>query len=316
MREHQRLELELKRDRDEQRYRLVSVVLPMTITGFAGVLYSVREARIAPAYSEISSAAIALLLVSSATLLAIPALRALLLYLDHSRPSGRASWTPVSGPKYSKPRSATGASSKESNPQSDGDTPVFKSTALNERAPANSRRDEADDLVRAINATRTRLKRTAAEVGRRGNVNLAFGMLIAGIGLVFLAATSVSITPEMFGDFKKSLPWILVRLALVVAIEILAYFFLKMYRSAHEERRYINNEMTGAESRALAVVLATRNGDQPVAAELVKILMSVDRNQILQKDQTTRDIEHARIEAEKKSDLTKLLLDALKSTKQ
>lgn len=167
-----------------------------------------------------------------------------------------------------------------------------------------------------------RLTREISDLRLRSNVNLALGMLITAVG-VYLLWTTVSmidmseslksiandsaVTDSLF--FRNLALPLLPRITLVVFIEIFAYFFLRLYRDGLAEIKYFQNELTNVQSKVLAVEMAISSGSLDVIPVAFAGLAQTERNFILQKDQTTVELEKAKSESE----LTRNVLKAIPS---
>ncbi|HSV80097.1 MAG TPA: hypothetical protein VLK85_12975 [Ramlibacter sp.] len=152
-------------------------------------------------------------------------------------------------------------------------------------------------------ATRTRLMAEITALTRRGSLNLLLGISITMVGLSFLGAAVYNApsgqSPEQF------LMHFLPRLSLVAIMELFAYFFLRLYKVSLQETKYFQNELTNAEARALAVTAALKGQDGKPIADVISGLMQVDRNHVLEKGQTTAQLEQARLEKESLGDILK-----------
>jgi len=93
------------------------------------------------------------------------------------------------------------------------------------------------------------------------------------------------------------------RLSLVLIIEIIAFFFLKLYAKALGELRYVQNEMTNIESKLLATNISLASNNQEFIRRSIDTLLATERNFVIEKGQTTIEIEKEKIE-----------LDSIRST--
>jgi hypothetical protein len=62
--------------------------------------------------------------------------------------------------------------------------------------------------------------------------------------------------------------------------------------------KYFQNEITNVEHRQIAIDAAMERGGDDQWKDLLMVLVRTERNRILEKGQTTIDIEHARIEGD------------------
>ncbi|MHA0915373.1 hypothetical protein ACR9H8_11595 [Kosakonia cowanii] len=156
-----------------------------------------------------------------------------------------------------------------------------------------------------------RLRREITDLRLRSNVNLLIGMVITGGGL-YLLWTTVSIidSSELLkqlaseGDdsnykfIKNIVLPIIPRVLLVVFIEVFAYFFLKLYKNGLSEIKYFQNELTNIESKLAAVEFSHMTKNQDALKISIESLSKTERNFILDKGQTTVELERAKSESE------------------
>jgi hypothetical protein len=135
---------------------------------------------------------------------------------------------------------------------------------------------------------------------RRGNVNLMLGILMTAIGLAILG-WSVYYAPG--GKLEDLLAYFAPRLTLGILIQVFSYFFLRLYKQSLSEIKYFQNEITNIESQQLAILLAQSSSDTALPTRIVEALMKTERNFLMNKDQTTIELERERIEQSKVSEL-------------
>ncbi|WP_157595452.1 hypothetical protein [Plesiocystis pacifica] len=162
----------------------------------------------------------------------------------------------------------------------------------------DAHRRQTEPLDQTFKISHRRLERAVASLERKNTLNLVMGMIIAFIGLGILAflieppqATvgEVSLQPATY--LLSYAP----RFSGVVIVEILALFFLKLYRSGLLDIKYYHNELTNLEfkfsgAKAALASSATTNADSPI-----QHLMATERNFILEKGQSTIELERARM---------------------
>jgi hypothetical protein len=173
-----------------------------------------------------------------------------------------------------------------------------------------------------------RLRREISDLRRRANINLLIGMAITAGGL-YLLWTTVSIVDssellrQLAGEdassnarFLKNLLLPLIpRAMLVVFLEIFAYFFLQLYKSGLSEIKYFQNELTNVESRILAVEFGFVAGNRDHVKTSLDSLAKTERNFVLEKGQTTVELERAKADAATSKNLLKIIPDILKAKK-
>lgn len=156
-----------------------------------------------------------------------------------------------------------------------------------------------------------RLRREITDLRLRSNVNLLIGMVITGGGL-YLLWTTVSIIDSSellkqlasegndsnYKFIKNIVLPIIPRVLLVVFIEVFAYFFLKLYKNGLSEIKYFQNELTNIESKLAAVEFSHLTKNQDALKISIESLSKTERNFILDKGQTTVELERAKSESE------------------
>jgi hypothetical protein len=166
------------------------------------------------------------------------------------------------------------------------------------------------EVSRNFEETRNRLSLEIAALGRRGNLNLILGIITTVSGLVLLATFVFSQTDTPTETIPFALHF-LPRLTLVLFIEIFAYFFLRLYKSSLSEIKYFQNELTNVEQKNAALISSIQYGENAVRNEVISKLASTERNHVLEKGQTTVELEKTRIEKEGLSDMAKRLAELL-----
>ncbi|GAB6389003.1 hypothetical protein STUTZSP0542_25420 [Stutzerimonas marianensis] len=178
--------------------------------------------------------------------------------------------------------------------------------------------DSSKDIVQ-------RLRREIADLRLRSNVNLLIGMSITAGGLYLLWSTVSMVDAsellkqlasegaESNGSFLKNLILPIVpRILLVVFIEVFAYFFLKLYKDGLSEIKYFQNELTNVESKLAAVEFSYITNNQESLRISIEALSKTERNFVLEKGQTTVELERAKSESELTRNIIKTIPDFFK----
>jgi hypothetical protein len=164
------------------------------------------------------------------------------------------------------------------------------------------------ETSRHFEDSRSRLSQELSALGRRGNLNLALGIVTTVSGLIFLGIFVITTNPNAQDPWSFAIHFI-PRLTLVVFIEVFAYFFLRLYKGSLAEIKYFQNELTNLEAKFVALKVVCTVGDTATANDVVSKLASTERNYILEKNQTTVDLEHAKLERETLKELINRLTD-------
>lgn len=171
---------------------------------------------------------------------------------------------------------------------------VYKET-LNNIESKVSNSNQLKEVESVFFKTLERLNNEISALSRRGNLNLSLGILTTIIGLAILGyfVLEIDSIPE---DKMAFIAHFIPRLSLVVLIEVFAYFFLQLYKSTLQEIKYFQNEMTNAEAKLAAIKCSIMTSDTSTTSQVILALSKTERNSILEKGQTTAEIERSKIE--------------------
>ncbi|WP_145279142.1 hypothetical protein [Pseudomonas sp. URMO17WK12:I11] len=189
-----------------------------------------------------------------------------------------------------------------------------------ELASVSSQSAETERVVAPIQSAyesvRSRLLKEVESLGRRGTVNLVCGVLTTFAALAILLSLALdSVSKETYqlltheGRFDGvALALLLVpKLSLAVFVQVFSLFFLRLYRSGLAEIKYFQNELTNVEVKYLGLISAVVSDDDEAVSEASKKLLEVERNHVLNKGQTTIELEKHKIEHRSSVDVIKLL---------
>ncbi len=128
-----------------------------------------------------------------------------------------------------------------------------------------------------FDANQARLRNEAAQLEKRGALNLAVGVSVT------IAATGVLIylVTRPHPDFDRLAPLLnfyIPRVTTIVLIETFAYFFLGLYRANLAEIKYYQNERTTLAALEIAWRASLQADLSEATAGVVKRLASTDRN--------------------------------------
>lgn len=172
---------------------------------------------------------------------------------------------------------------------------------------------QIQDITNAYQKSHDRLYQEIDDLGRRGNINLALGVAITVIGLFILSGFLLSTGKELPQELWSFLVHYLPRLTLILFIELFAYFFLYLYKTSLGEIKYYQNELTNLEAKHTALIAAFKQNDTTTINSVISSLATTERNRILNKNQTTIELEAVRIEKHSTVDISKLLTDLVSS---
>ncbi|XYQ96403.1 hypothetical protein ACTABX_07145 [Pseudomonas syringae] len=177
-----------------------------------------------------------------------------------------------------------------------------------------TRQVKSDYMNLRFDECRARLLQEIRDLNRKGNTNLAIGAGISTIGILLLGVTLVYEVTES-RDMLTLASHYLPRLSLIILIEVFAYFFLRLYKSGLVEVKYFQNELTNIEARQISMEAAREAGDNALIGVVVTKLADTERNHILTKDQTTVELEKAKLESESKVAFGKFVTDFFQKVK-
>ena len=162
-----------------------------------------------------------------------------------------------------------------------------------------------------------RLNNETSALSRRSNLNLVLGIFttIAGLVVLYVYVSNISFDPKDPLLAAVVSAYFIPRLTLVIFIELFAYFFLKLYKSNLSEIKYFQNELTNIEAKFVSLRTAILGNNDSVAAEVIKSLSATERNFVLEKGQSTVELEHHKMDKESISEARSIVSDLLKKIK-
>lgn len=150
-----------------------------------------------------------------------------------------------------------------------------------------------NELLISFDQTRKRILAEIYNLTRRANLNLIVGIIttiIAGVVLIY----SVYNANTYISDVTKTLSYFIPKISTVIFIEVFSFFFLKLYRSNLNDIKYYQNEMTNIEFKIYSLKSALMIDDKETLTQIILELSKTERNCILQKGETTVEIETAK----------------------
>ncbi|KAB0453952.1 hypothetical protein [Acinetobacter baumannii] len=156
-----------------------------------------------------------------------------------------------------------------------------------------------------------RIQNEKDSLSRRGNLNLLIGMFLSISGIILLGVSVLNfINIQNFSDLMtKMIP----RFLFVVLIEVFAYFFLNLYRKSLEDIKYYQNELTNLEAKYLSLQTSLAINNYKLINSVIEQLVKTERNFILEKDQSTIEIEKERINSINTNNTLQVMKDIFKS---
>lgn len=150
-------------------------------------------------------------------------------------------------------------------------------------------------LEEELYTIKNRIDRETARITRNGNINLTIGFFTTFMAIFFLGYSllGVSHTTETTQSF---LFHFIPRFTLSLFIELFSFFFLRIYKNNLDDIKYLNNERTNIDLKLVALKTSIIHNDNDSLKVILNDLSKTERNFILQKDQSTVDIEKNKIE--------------------
>lgn len=167
----------------------------------------------------------------------------------------------------------------------------------------------------------SRLSNQILVLGSRANLTLIVGVFFCCGGLFAIWYSFFSDYTKQDGDISVSAAWVDLakvyapRLSLVLIIEIIDFFFLKLYRATFMEIRYVQNEITNVEMKLIALNVAILHQAR-VLDDVIETLVKTDRNFIIDKGQTTVEIEKQRAVTESDKTVIQAAIGLLHGTEK
>lgn len=122
-------------------------------------------------------------------------------------------------------------------------------------------------------------------------LNLFVGLITTFFAVVFLI---FNLSDDSF-TLEKLIP----RLSISLLIEIFSFYFLNLYKKNQEEIKFWNNEKTNLDIKLFALGMSADNeeiAEKDFMQNLILELLKTERNNLLKKDDTTVEIEKAKLE--------------------
>lgn len=202
---------------------------------------------------------------------------------------------------------------------------------LNEKLSSENLSASVIDEIKSSERRSTlRIEMEIDALSRRGNINLVAGVGTAMIGIGILSSFIfpenlillkflINYTPDATSNLPDSqLDQTLryaTRTALIISIEILAFFFLRVYKSNLEGMKYFQNELTNLESKYISLITATQLERHDTTHKILLNFVETERNHILEKGQSTTELKKIELEKNQFVEITKALATITPKTK-
>ncbi|MEX6381578.1 hypothetical protein ACON3F_04800 [Providencia hangzhouensis] len=168
-------------------------------------------------------------------------------------------------------------------------------------------------MIGFFNESINRMRGHVQKLNYLSILNLTIGIAISGfaIGILYLSISEFSQTAEWS---QKDTFYLFSRIAIGIAIQLLALFFLNLYKANIQEMKYSHNEITNIESKKIAFIYSISFSEENKLL-MAKELINTERNFILTKNQTTMQIEQMKIDQQGAKTLMEIIESLIKNKK-
>jgi hypothetical protein len=163
----------------------------------------------------------------------------------------------------------------------------------------------------AFTRNRRRMINETERIQRTGFLNLMIGILFSVVALGILGYPLLAQNTMPATDWINIVERFAPRMSVGILIQLIGFFFLRLYVAGENELHYIRNELTNLESRSIGYNAAAVNNDKTAMKDVVAQLVRTERNFKLKKDERTL----YRVD-ETYNDLGELLKEAMKMKRQ
>ncbi|WP_312331928.1 hypothetical protein [Sphingobacterium sp.] len=152
------------------------------------------------------------------------------------------------------------------------------------------------------------------DLGRKSNINLIIGSFLTIIALGSLIFTVFS-QYNSLTNLNDILAYYIPRLSFVIFLEVFAFFFLKLYKLNINDIKYYQNELTNVELKHASLISSLTYGSPADISTVISKLSSTERNFIIEKGQSTIELEKIKMDNTSFDKFGKLLKDVIKFQK-
>ncbi|MFW2079667.1 hypothetical protein ACNPQK_01605 [Acinetobacter guillouiae] len=164
-----------------------------------------------------------------------------------------------------------------------------------------------ENFQHKISSIESRVKGEIERLSKSAIMNLSLGMMLSIGGISYLGFFILD--AKDFEDLEHMFMSIFPRSVFVLLIEVFAYFFLKLYKQNLDDIKYYQNELTNIESKNLAVQISKQSNNHKLITLCIEEFLKTERNFILEKDQSTIDLEKERISSNNSNNTLQAIKD-------
>lgn len=182
----------------------------------------------------------------------------------------------------------------------------MKNAIIEQRSKSKDETTKENSISRLIQLTdhvTSRLKNEIELLTKRGNLYITIGSVITVAGGVILYFTvkdfilsyaSANETNDVIN--KHDILSITARVSIILFIEVFAYYYLRLYKNIMDNVKFYQNEISNMELKLLALHAIENNDNNEALKTLTDELARTERNFVINKGQTTVDIEKSKHE--------------------
>lgn len=192
---------------------------------------------------------------------------------------------------------------------------VIKFTNL-KRKQEEIQNDTHSEIYNVFENIQERLKEECDRLNRQALINLFLCFFIAFSLMSFITYTSI-MTSEIKNDntFQVFLIKYIPRIIAITSLLTMFLYFTKLYKTNIIDVKYYQNELTNVEIKQISLKTALLNGDKEIINKVITDFSNIERNLIMNKEQTTNEIERIKIENEINKDYLNKVWELLSITK-
>jgi len=142
-------------------------------------------------------------------------------------------------------------------------------------------------IRRAFTRNQRRMINETERIQRTGFLNLMIGILFSVVALGILGYPLIAPNTAPATDWINIIERFAPRMSVGILIQLIGFFFLRLYVAGENELHYIRNEITNLESRSIGYNAAAVNNDKTAIKDVVAQLVRTERNFKLKKDERT-----------------------------
>lgn len=169
-------------------------------------------------------------------------------------------------------------------------------------------------VISFFNDSIFRMNKHIQKLSSLSMINLTIGILVSGfaIAILYISIADLNINDT---SLKNITFYTFSRMGVGIAIQLLALFFLNLYKKNIHEMKYIHNEITNIESKKTAILYSYEFSEENKIS-ITKDLLNTERNFVLDKNQTTMSLEQAKIDYKESKDFLGIINLLLKKDKK